>query len=102
MQIGIPQLKHSLFLEPPFVDQEAVHHTGAVVIALCFTSFASSLNNAMRDDSTVGFGDPGFLELAGNTFFDQISQAQSDLCNFGCGNGRGNCIFVVAWENCIA
>ena len=97
VQIRIPKLQHRLLLKPSLVDKQSIHHTSAIILSSCLLR---GLHDFRGDNSTMRAGDMGFLEFAGNAFFDQITETECYFRDFWSGNRRGDSIFVVGWEYC--
>lgn len=95
MQIGIPKLKHSLLLEPALIDEQTIYHTSTIILA---SGFFRSFNHGMSDDSAMRDSDQAFFKLAGDAFFNQVAQAESDFCYFGGGDGGGNAFVLECWK----
>jgi hypothetical protein len=103
MQIGIPQLQHSLSLKPILADQQAVHHARGVIIVRTadFAGGFGGLDDRGRDDIAVRTGDAVFGEFAGNDGFELVFQAEGDERDFFGWYGRSYVCVVVGREETV-
>lgn len=88
MEVGIPQLRLGLVLEPRLIHEKTEYHATLMLLP---AGFFSRLNDLFGQDPTVWSRDQAFLHLAGNAFLDQVSQTKTDLGYIF----RGNCRFYL-------
>ena len=97
MQVGIPELKKCLLLEPAMADEQAIDHTSFVFLSACFQRRAHDI---ARDNRRVGLCDLEFFDLAGNHFLDQVFETEGDFRDFhGREGGRDSIAAVCGWKD---
>lgn len=72
MEISVPQLDRSLDLEPSQANKQTVDNTSLVVLT---TSSLGSLNDILRDKTTVWVGQNILIDFAANNLLDLVFQS---------------------------